>query len=204
MTDALQTFNYSGRSIQYRFTPAKTLNAPLVIILHGHTKTPAASRYQSPHWNVLCPVDNFGYKGWGSWYLGESGDFFWLEAMPKLVEFIGVSDTYYFCGSSMGGYGALLHGIRMRAHGVYANIPQTRLLGSRYSESGMKMYFEPIFGLEAQASPYNDLRNLLIKDLPTSVILSGLRWDKPQYLEEQTLPFIEAILRVLRKPNLMA
>ena len=190
----MNTFEFDGRNILYSFTPAKQADAPLVVILHGHTKTPAASRYQSPDMNVLCPVDNFGFSGWGSWYLGENGDNFWLKAMPALIREVYDGDKLLFCGSSMGGYGAILHGILNRALAVYANIPQTRLLGSSYSESGMKKFFEPVFK-PGEASPYNDLRNILAPDLPTSFILSGLRWDKPHYIEEQTLPFIEALCR---------
>ena len=44
----------------------------------------------------------------------------------------------------MGGYGALLHGARFGATAVYANVPQVQLLGSKYSENGMKKHFEPI------------------------------------------------------------
>ncbi len=187
-----KNFSHGNRDISYTFEPAQKADAPLVVILHGHTRTPTASKFRHEDWNVLCPVDNFGYEGWGSWFLGEGGDLFWLEAMPELIRHVYSGDKYYFCGSSMGGYGSILHGCRMRARGVYANIPQTRLLGSTYSNSGMKKFFEPIFKC-GDMSPYNDLRNVLEKHLPTSFILSGLRWDKPKYIEEQTFPFLAAL-----------
>lgn len=190
---AYSVFDIGGRSISYSFTPAARDGMPLVVILHGHSKTPAASRYRHPDWNVLCPVDNFGFGGFGSWYLGEGGDYFWLEAMPALINHVHAGQQIYFCGSSMGGYGAILHGSRLGARGVYANIAQTRLLGSTYSEKqGMRRFFAQIFGEDVDP-PYNDLRSVLRDDLPTSFILSGLRWDKPGYIEEQTLPFLEAL-----------
>src|SRR5690606_15804942 len=130
-------FSHRGREISYTFSPAEREDAPLVVILHGHSKNPRASRYRNPDWNVLCPIDNFGWKGYGSWFIGEGGDFFWLDAMPLLIRKVYSGEHIYFCGSSMGGYGAILHGCRMKAQAVYANIAQTQLLGSTYSDNGM-------------------------------------------------------------------
>ena len=189
-----KVFKYGAREFIYTYEAADDPLAPLVVILHGHSKEPRASRFRSSEWNVLCPVDRYGYQGWGSWFLGEDGEYFWLEAMPALVRYVYKGRKIYFCGSSMGGYGAILHGIQMRAYGVYANVAQTRLLGSTYSESGMKKFFEPIFGTDRR-SRFNDLGSLITRDLPTSFILTGLRWDKPCYLEEQTFPFLDKLCR---------
>lgn len=188
----LRIFRHGTRDLRYLFTPADDARAPLVVILHGHTPNPVPSRYRSPAWNVLCPLDEFGQGGAGSWWLGEAGDHFWLDAMPALISRLYEGDRLFFCGSSMGGYGAILHGVLNRARAVYANIPQTRLLGSSYSEDGMKVFFEPIFR-KAIPTIYNDLRDVLSDDLPTSFLLSGIRWDKRFYIEEQTLPFLEAL-----------
>jgi hypothetical protein len=46
----------------------------------------------------------------------------------------------------MGGYGSLVHGHLLHAAAVYPNVPQAWLLGSSYSDGGVKKYFEPIFG----------------------------------------------------------
>lgn len=189
---SLSSIDIEGRDFVFSFTPASHGSAPLVVILHGHTKSPVASKFKDPNWNVLCPIDGFGYSGWGSWFLGERGEFFWLDAMPTIIRSVYAGERIYFCGSSMGGYGAILHGVLNNARAVYANIPQTWLLGSSYSESGMKKYFEPIFN-PGEISPYNDLRQILSPRLPTSFILSGLRWDKKNYLEEQTLPFLRRL-----------
>lgn len=63
------------------------------------------------------------------------------------------SGDIYFWGSSMGGFGALLHGYLNRAKAVYANVPQTKLLGTAYSDFGMRKYFEKIFsGCNAEPS----------------------------------------------------
>ena len=143
---------------------------------------------------MLCPVDDFGVKAAGSWYLGEQGDLFWLTAMPALIRSVHAGDSLYFSGSSMGGYGAILHGILNRARAVYANVPQTRLLGSAYSNTGMKKYFQPIFGISG-TTVHNDLRNFLSEDVPTTFFISGQRHDfLGSYLLEQTLPFLEKMI----------
>ena len=41
------------------------------------------------------------------------------------------SSNLYFWGSSMGGYGAIVHGFELNATAVYAHIPQTKLKHSR-------------------------------------------------------------------------
>lgn len=185
----IQKFHFEGREFDYTFRPATDPSAPLFVHLHGHTVNPRPSKFRDPEWNVLCPVDNFGVKGAGCWYLGEDGDTFWLRAMPALIKHVYSGERIYFAGSSMGGYGAILHGILNTARGVYANIPQTWLLGSSYAENGMKRYFEPIFGEQGDLK-YNDLKNFVTKDIPTTFLLSGIRYDKEHYLEEQTFPFL--------------
>ena len=43
-------------------------------------------------------------------------------------EKIGSSDNskLFIYGSSMGGYGAILHGVKLNATAIYANVPQVR------------------------------------------------------------------------------
>lgn len=191
--EELRTFNFEGRSISYTFRPAEVASAPLLVILHGHTKTPRPSKFKDPRWNVLCPVDNFGFNGYGSWFLGEGGDLFWLRAMPALISHVYSGNKLFFAGSSMGGYGAILHGTLNKACAVYANVAQTKLLGSTYSAQGMSRYFAPIFG-ESLDHDCNDLRNFIVKGMPTTFIVSGFRFDKENYLEEQTFSFLEKLV----------
>lgn len=138
------------------------------------------------------PIDDFGFNGFGSWFLGENGDNFWLEAIPDLVRTHYQGRDICFMGSSMGGYAALLHGIRMNASVVYANIAQTRLLGSTYANQGMAKFFEPIFR-DGVPNKFNDLRNLVSHEIKTSFLLTGQRWDKPNYLTEQTFAFVQKL-----------
>ncbi len=51
-------------------------------------------------------MDNYGYDGLGSWYLGEDEDFFWLDAMPEILSYVrerSGKSRLYMWGSSMGG-----------------------------------------------------------------------------------------------------
>lgn len=182
------TLEAAGRNIRYRYTPAADETAPLLVIFHGHARNPRASKFRHANWNVLCPIDDFGVDQAGSWFLGEGGDFFWLDAMPQLISNVYEGKEVYFCGSSMGGYAAILHGTLQNATAVYANIAQTWLLGSTYSERGMKRFFSPIFG-NIIDDRYNDLTNIIDPGQDTSYILSGIRWDKPDYIQQQTLRF---------------
>lgn len=198
MTDACivhaeeRVFVHGGRSIRYEFRPAAAPGAPLLVVFHGHSKSPRASRLKDPRWNILLPIDDFGLNGYGSWYLGERGDHFWLSALPQLIREVHDGPDICFMGSSMGGYAAILHGVRNKARAVYANIPQTRLLGSAYARQGMAPYFQALFG-PGRPGSFNDLRDVLSPEVDTSFILTGTRWDKPLYLAEQTFPFVSKL-----------
>lgn len=144
----LKTVIVENRVITYYETLAKEKNKPILIILHGHGYVETPAQFRSENWNVICPIDDFGENKWGSWFLGEKGDFFWIQAIRDIIEHIrqeSGSGRLYFWGSSMGGYGAILHGYLNYATAIYANVPQTHLLGSTYSNNGMCKYFDPIF-----------------------------------------------------------
>lgn len=110
--------------------------------------------------------------------------------MRKIVQRLrdqGTRDVYFW-GSSMGGYGALLHGYLNHAKAIYANIPQTRLLGTSYSDNGMKKYFEKIFGVNV--GKCNDLRAVISKDVGCYYFLCFNQLEKNDYFAEQCLPFV--------------
>jgi hypothetical protein len=69
----LEILRYGERSIRLRFTPMPTINRPILLVLHGQTHNAAPARFRSENWNVLCPLDNFGYEILSSWFLGEQG-----------------------------------------------------------------------------------------------------------------------------------
>lgn len=188
----MYSLNCRGREIQYGFSPAESINAPILVVFHGQAYNAIPAKFKSPSWNVICPMDRFGYGGMGSWYLGEAGDFFWLDAIPELLQQIrrtAGTGRLYMWGSSMGGYAAILHGTLNSADSIYANIPQTVLLGSQYAKNGSAKYFEPIFGGSVDGC-YNDLKNLIKTRNRTKYFLCFNQLEAGNYFAEQGLAFV--------------
>ena len=127
--------------------------APTLIVFHGWNG--AASNQISgerglgdPDWNTVFPLDYFGFNRMGSWYLGENGDYFVVDFIDRMIEELrselGFSGEFYTYGSSMGGFGAALHGIRHKVPAMVLDIPQTCLLGNvygRYHAEKLKKVF---------------------------------------------------------------
>ena len=191
-----------GKQMWFRLSPAKVNpeSAPIYLILHGHGTTSRPTLYAENDWNVIAPLDNFGLDGKGSWWIGENGDFSTRELLASVVqmskELLGSNDDVILCiyGSSMGGYGAILNGTKLGANAVYANVPQIKLLGSTYSELGMKKYFEAALGLNPNET-YNDLNNFVKtveEDLPLFFICEN-RFGQRDYREQQAMSFISTL-----------
>jgi hypothetical protein len=137
-------------------------------------------------------MDPFGKNGLGSWYLGEKGSLFWLDAIPTILNSVRKTagkGRLYTWGSSMGGYASILYGHLLGATATYANVPQTLLLGSRYSENGMKDYFKAIF--DTAHSTYNDLKRILTHRTRVKYFLCFNQLEGSDYFQEQALSFIQ-------------
>jgi hypothetical protein len=173
-----------------------------LVILHGHGANTVPAKFVSPEWNVICPLDRYGHRGDGSWWLGERGRFFVVDLVQQIVEEtrerIGGDRGLYFWGSSMGGYGAILQGLLMEADGVFAHIPQVRLRGTRYTDSpAQRRFLHPVLGKSRH--PWLDLASLLEQFEPRRspvFFLSQNRFDYPDYLEQHCLHFVHACIRL--------
>lgn len=193
------TFNFEGRDFTYYLTKAESPGKPILIIFHGHGYNKLPSAFKSPNWNVVCPIDDYGYDGLGSWYLGEKNDFYWLKAMPAILEEVRSEvgkGRLYMWGSSMGGYASLLYGYMLNANSVYANVPQTHLLGSKYSENGMHKFFSHVLN---EASDYNDLKKIINKRVRCKYFLCFNQLEGSDYFLEQGLRFVSH-LHSLKQP----
>jgi len=191
-------FHYIRGFYLQTLTELSELNSERLFDGHGYVDQP--SQFRSKNWNVVCPIDNFGEKSFGSWFLGEKGNLFWLKIMPKIIAEVRErtgNGRLYFWGSSMGGYAAIVHGRLNMATAIYANVPQTYLLGSKYANGGMKQYFSPIFGKEV-INKYNDLKELFDTRSRTKYFLCFNQLESNGYLEEQCLAFV-AHLQTLRQ-----
>lgn len=189
----LLTLACGQREIRFKFTPAAAPNRPILLIFHGQASNVLPARFESSQWNVVCPIDSFGFDGMGSWFLGESSDFFWLDAVRLIIEQVretAGSGRLFTWGSSMGGYAALLHGTLNHADSIYANLPQTVLLGSEYSRNGAEKYFKPLFA-DRVDERYNDLKKLIVTRNRTKYFLCFNQLEPGHYFDEQGLIFIE-------------
>jgi len=192
----------NGKKMWFRLKPARENpeKAPIYLILHGHGTTSRPTLYAEVKWNVIAPIDNFGEGNKGSWWLGEGGDHSTSELLAKVVskskELLNSNSDVVLCiyGSSMGGYGAILNGQRLGAKAVYANVPQIKLLGSTYSELGMKKYFQTALGTSPDEK-YNDLNNFIRNadgDLPLFFICEN-RFGQRDYLTQQAMSFVSTL-----------
>ncbi len=162
-----------GRKLYYVLRLAEDpKNSRTVFILHGQGFGHIPSSFKDSNWNVVCPLDNFGYKNGGTWFLGENGDFFVKDLMLQLIEYIKketCSSRLYFWGSSMGGYAAILYGLLCGAEAVFANVPQIKLRNTQYTDDDILIN--------------NCLRNVLSEDFPHWIDLTSLleNTDKGNY-----------------------
>lgn len=191
------SFMKDNREIIYYSSDADKPNSPILVIFHGAGFNTVPAKFKSNEFNVIALMDTFGYEGKGCWYLGEKGDIFWIEAIKALIEILKnkyQTNKILFWGSSMGGYAAILHGYLNNVTAVYANIPQTRLLGSTYISHGkvdgvsMQRCIE--YAILNDSSPYNDLSNILVEKTDTIFFMTYNQLEGLNYLSEQGFPFL--------------
>lgn len=162
--DLLYIEDANKRKLFYRFTPAAIASqfVPLIVVLHDEEKA-EGPHFEYKMWNVLTPLDDFGYENRGSCWLGEKGDFFVKDLLQELIQQIAeeyeCEDHIYLYGNSMGGYGAILHGILCKANTVYAQAPLIRLAGTKNTDTDMERFYSAIFA--ETVSKENDPSNFL-------------------------------------------
>lgn len=199
MSDANLSFitNEAGQKLYFVFRPAENpAQSKIVFILHGHAFNAKPSTFSDKNWNVVCPIDNFGIDNSGSWWLGENGNYFvgdLLQQLVKKIKELTGSNRLYFWGSSMGGYGAIYHGIECGAEAIFAHIPQIQLKDTIYADGMMSKYMRPVFGKE-DSDELNLIRKLHIfkKSQMPCFFITQTRFDYNQYLEQQANAFISA------------
>lgn len=117
-----------GRKLHYHFTPAAFASnfVPLVVILPDKNRADAL-HFEYKMWNVLTPIDTYSEDAKHTCWLGEKDDHFTKELLQELIEQkadeLECEDDIYMYGSSMGGYGAILHGVLCKANAVFAHKP---------------------------------------------------------------------------------
>lgn len=200
----LNTLNIRGKEFTYYHFKAKVESAPILFIFHGASFNKNPAKFRDESINVVAVMDTYGDPEIGSWYLGENGNFFWCEAISELVSLLKKkcnTSIVYFWGSSMGGYAAILHGYLNNVTSVYANVPQTKLLGSTYINNNkqMKNCLEYVFGQEGSKSKFNDLSLILDKANETVFVLTFNQLEGLNYFSEQGFPFLRKLHGIRQK-----
>ena len=195
-----------GRRMWFRldFARENHQSAPTMLVLHGVGHVSRPSLYAEKHWNTIKPLDQFGFENKGSWWIGVNSEPFVMDLLDRVVDIskqkLELEDTadLFIYGSSMGGYGALLHGARLGAKAVYANVPQIQLLGSKYSDNGMKKHFEVILSEHGPLSELNDLSIYLADEgltHPLYFICENRFGTSQDYLQEHALKLVDMFIK---------
>lgn len=152
-------FETDGRYMRYAFLPAKSESKGLAVYFHGHN----AFLHLGPltnwtHFDVLAPWDTFGWHRQGSWFWGERGNNFVEPIVQGLIRKHRESEQQrpWFCvGVSMGGFGALYHGIKYHCDGMYVMAPQVDLRAKITD-----------YGKDDRDNPYGYLRGETLDTVP--------------------------------------
>lgn len=224
-------YDDAGRRLPFVIIPANNAKeSPLLIAFHGWTGGLAVERnfdtLISPahvndfpdNWNILIPQDRYGFGRCGCWWLGEKGEFFLADLLDGMIrlfnDHFGFNGEIYVFGISMGGFGALLHGLRWKARAVCVNVPQVRLLNTDFTGHNHRTLkavfgkdaFERLMAGDAQDDPglarlawFSNATNFLDADLPrdqkTTFLIAQFRYDiTPNYTKEQCLYLVDKLI----------
>ena len=194
--DLLYIEDDNKRKLFYHFTPATIASnfVPLIVILDEEGRS-QPTHFDYKMWNVLTPLDHFGYENKGSCWLGENGEFFVKDLLQKLIHKIAeeyeCEDHIYLYGSSTGGYGAILHGMLCKANAVYAYAPRIRLQKTDNTDTKMKQFYNAIFA--QTVSKENDLTHFLNSNASFPIFyLCNDGTDNENTLADETAYFVDA------------
>lgn len=197
-----------GRKLHYRFTPAAFASnfVPLVVVLHDEDRAEAL-HLEYKMWNVLTPIDTYLDDEKHTCWLGENNDHFIKELLQDLIEQIAdeieCEDDIYMFGSSMGGYGAILHGILCKANAVFAHRPHIRLPNIDAKEQDLNKFLNatgsfPIFYLCDDNSTESDMVSFANKcekyDIKTQLDFCPESGDDKNHKLKQVLNMFEHVV----------
>lgn len=144
-------FEFEDYVLRYSFLKAKISSLGTVVFFHGHNAFLQAGPFSSwDYFDLLAPWDNYGWRRQGSWFWGDKGNNYTERMINALIKKkIDKTNKPWFCfGGSMGGFGALYHGIKSDCDGIYVMMPQVDL---------KKKIID--YGIEDTDNPYGYLHN---------------------------------------------
>ncbi|MFD1066699.1 hypothetical protein [Oceanobacillus locisalsi] len=165
-------FKSEGYTIKYMLE--KNDSDSLIVVLSGIPRQGLKARYNYGRTlskikaNKLFILDDFGYDQRGAWYLGKNKDFKIKEATHKLIKKVkkdlNIENTIY-CGSSKGGYNALMFGLEDKGSTIIAGGPQY-YLGERLTNGVYPTYTLPYI----MGENYNDEDIQVLNDLLPNIV----------------------------------
>lgn len=193
-----RVFEDNGLVMRYSFFPALNQSKGLIVIFHGYLGFEIDQiRYSWKDFDLLLPLDNFGWKNLGAWFWGTHGHNSVETLTQKLIQKIRgdrKSPAWFCMGTSMGAFAALYHGIKYAADGVYVAIPiidLKRKIRDYRSRNIQTSYTEVAAGTDLELKNVPDIYQEAqkAKDLPPLYLVQN-QYDRSNPFGKDTLPLL--------------
>lgn len=170
---------------------------PLIINLHAMRANKTAPKARYEEWNLLSPIDCYGYKEEGSYWAYGYPNFPLLDLIVKQVEWYREKRFFngdiYISGSSSSGIACVNLANKLKAKAVYLNVP---VLSSdtikSLSESLTDRYCQ-IFG-DSNAS--NQAIDFLYKGMETRFHIVDQRFGFKDFVTLNSMKFVSRCLEL--------
>jgi hypothetical protein len=188
-------YEWKDRFMRYAFFSATKKSRGLVVFFHGHNAYLHLGPVSAWEWfDILAPWDTFGWNRQGSWFWGELGNGFVAEMVRNLIDTTRteMGQPSWFCmGGSMGGFGALYHGITQGCDGIYITSPQVDLRAKVME-----------YGKDNRDNPYGYLQGDNLETVPDLMAIADSNKTLPplylvQHQYDPVNPFSDHAFRLL-------
>ncbi|MBX3047588.1 MAG: hypothetical protein KIT46_08835 [Anaerolineales bacterium] len=190
----------SGDTMRYALFPALAESKGLITIFHGYLGFEIEDiRYSWRQFDLLLPLDSYGYKNLGSWFWGEKGDNHVEKLTNALIRKVQAERNpshWFTLGTSMGGFAALYHGIKYQADGIYTMTPiiDLKKKAAEYYKRGIETSYTALAhpdDLEFRGLPDVCLEAERAEALPPLFLIQN-QYDRSNPFGEDTLPLVQS------------
>lgn len=195
----LEYLHTKGTRMHYALFPAISESRGLVVIFHGYLGLEIYPiRYGWKNFDLLLPLDNFGWKSLGGWFWGEKGSNHVEVATAELIQKVRSNlgaKRWFTIGASMGGFAALYHGIKYGADGIYVMTPIIDLKAKirDYRSRNIQTSYTELVApgdekLEGVPDIYREAKQ--VETLPPLFLIQN-QYDRSNPFGEDTLPLLQ-------------
>lgn len=174
-------YKFKGRTIRYLFKNCKATNLCVVFSAFPQQGQMPGYNYVKTLWNrggydlIFICDDMVNIPTGGSYYLGDSGNFWGEEAVESLLEYIMLQKKYkkiIGVGSSKGGTAALIFGLKMKFDAIIIGACQYKI-GNYLNCPYYYKTLQALTGMESVSDKAieklnNVIKNILIQNRKTS------------------------------------